>query len=279
VASGRPGRVEHRFGFRPAARRRAAYSKTSDSTLDGPHSLCPCQTFSAAVSSAVIYSLSLMDPARTKKVARKADEAAARPPPARFDRADGSSSRGSSSRGGGRGGRGGMRGGGRGGSSASSSAPYGGRSEGRRADGSGPDRSSTYQQRPGRSTPYARPGAASTSTGRGDGAGDESAPAGPAPTKAQASLSLSNLPLPAPLPSLASHPHLNRLDLSKVAGGLSGVGAGWIGDAFGAQLTWLNLSHCSGLGEAGPGAWRGFDKLTGLVGASPPTERSTRRPR
>lgn len=208
-----------------------------------------------------------MDPARTKKVARKAEEAAARPPPARFDKAEGSSSRGSSSRGRGaaRGGRGGMRGGG---SSGNLSTPNGGRSEYRRADGSGPDRSSTYQQRPPRSTPYARPGGPSASTRGGDGTGDELSASAQPPTKAQTSLSLSNLSLPTPLPSLASHPHLNRLDLSKVSGGLSGVGAGWVGKAFGAQLTWLNLSHCPGLGEAGAGAWSGFEKLTGLVGAS-----------
>lgn len=136
------------------------------------------------------------------------------------------------------------------------------------------------------SKPYARPArppqaaeaARGAAAARGGGAAAPAAAGSSAPTKAQTSLSLSNRPLPAPLPSLASHPDLTRLDLSKVSGALAGVGAGWIGDAFGSQLTWLNLSHCAGLGEAGPGAWKGFEKLTGLVGASPSSMPRAHRP-
>lgn len=87
----------------------------------------------------------------------------------------------------------------------------------------------------------------------------------PAAPKAQTSLSLSNASLPSPLPSLDAYASLNRLDLSKLKGGLDGVGAGWIGDNFGKQLTWLNLSFCPGAAHS----WKGFDKLTGLVGTSP----------
>lgn len=86
----------------------------------------------------------------------------------------------------------------------------------------------------------------------------------PAAPKAQTSLSLSNASLPSPLPSLDAYASLNRLDLSKLKGGLDGVGAGWIGDNFGKQLTWLNLSFCPGAAHS----WKGFDKLTGLVGTS-----------
>ncbi|CDZ96844.1 Protein phosphatase 1, regulatory subunit, and related proteins [Phaffia rhodozyma] len=81
----------------------------------------------------------------------------------------------------------------------------------------------------------------------------------------QTSLSLKGQPFPNPAPTKQAYPHLTRLDLTDVEGGLEGIGAGWIGKEWGSQLTWLGLGGCHALGEMGEEAWDGFENLTGLV--------------